>query len=197
MMDLDRCRRLVSEATASHAAAKATLAAAVREREEACTATDEAGEAQRILQAVAQAVQQEVHTRIACVVSRCLAAVFDDPYEFRIAFDQKRGRTEARLILERRGVEFDDPVNQVGGGVVDVAALALRLACLMLARPLARRLLVLDEPFKNVRGAAYKARVRDMLTGLAEELGVQFILNIDLDVYPEFALGTVVRLGGE
>ena len=50
------------------------------------------------------------------------------------------------------------------------------------------------EPFRNIRGQEYRERVRDLVVQLAEELGVQFIINIDTDVYPEFELGKVIRL---
>lgn len=150
-------------------------------------------QAQEIVQTVAQAVEQQVHARIAEVVSRCLRAVFDDPYEFRVEFDRRRGRTEARLVLVRDGIALDDPLNEVGGGVVDVAALALRIACLLLCRPACRRLLVLDEPFRNIRGDENRRRTRELLLGLANDLGMQIILNTDI---PAYRLGTVLELGG-
>ena len=147
-----------------------TEKAALIEAEDAAT---DAEEAQKIVQLVAQTVQQQAHDRIAGVVTRCLEAVFEDPYQFKIVFEQKRGRTEARLIFARDGVEVD-PMSASGGGAVDVAAFALRLSCLVLARPPVRRVLVMDEPFRFV-SVKYRERVRAMLEGLSEELGVQFI----------------------
>src|ERR1700744_57735 len=58
-------------------------------------------EAQNLAQAVAQKVQERAHKQIADVVSHSLEAVFDQPYEFKIIFDLKRGKTEARLVFER------------------------------------------------------------------------------------------------
>ena len=145
--------------------------------------------AQSIVQSIAQSLQQRAHDQIARVVSRCLAAVFEDPYEFQIRFDCKRGRTEARLLFVRDGLVLDDPLNEIGGGVVDVAALALRLTCILLSRPRLRRCVVLDEPFKCIRGVENRARTRQMLTQLSEELGFQVILSTDIK---EFQLGTVV-----
>ena len=153
-------------------------------------------EAQTITQTIAQEIQQQVHTKISTIVSRCLSAVFvEEPYEFAIRFDCKRGKTDAKLVFLRDGMELDDPMYQVGGGVIDVAALALRLACILLARPRRRRLLVLDEPLKNVRGKQNRKNVRALLEALAEEMGIQIILNVDTDSYPEFVLGTVIEIG--
>jgi len=154
----------------------------------------DAEEAQRVAQTVAQTIQRRVHEALSRVVDRCLAAVFEEPYTFRIRFDRKRGRTEAVPEFVREGVVLDDPLNEVGGGVCDVAALALRIGCLLLRRPPARRMLMLDEPFRNVRGERNRARTRAMLEGLASEMGFQVLMSTDI---PEYRLGTVVEVGVE
>jgi DNA repair exonuclease SbcCD ATPase subunit len=146
-------------------------------------------QAQQLVQEVAQHVQQQVHNRIASVVSRCLKAVFDEPYEFKIHFERKRGRTAARLVFVRDGMEIV-PMQGSGGGVLDVAGFALRIACLVLARPKVRRLLVLDEPFKFV-SSEYRERVRDLLETLAEEMGIQFVMVTHI---PELQTGKIVRV---
>lgn len=111
-------------------------------------------------------------------------------YQFRIEFGRKRGRTEARLLFVRDGEEID-PISASGGGVVDVTAFALRLACLILTRPAVRRLIVLDEPFKHL-SAEYRVRVRSMLEGLAEQMDTQIIL---VTHSTEFHIGKVVEVG--
>jgi len=143
----------------------------------------------------AEGALDQVHMRVSKIVTRCLAAVFrDNPYEFAIDFDCKRGKTEAKLVFLRDGMELDNPIEEVGGGVIDVAALALRLSCILLSRPRRRRLLVLDEPLKNVRGKQNRKNVRSLLEALSEEMGVQIILNVDMDSYPEFVLGDVLEM---
>lgn len=146
-------------------------------------------EAQAIAQAVAQQVQEQAHKKIASVVSRSLEAVFDKPYTFRIVFEQKRGRTEARLVFEREGLEVD-PMTASGGGMVDVAAFSLRLSCLMLSRPPLRRVLVMDEPFKCVHKSNL-TRLRTLLGTLSKEMGVQFLMVTHLD---ELKTGNVIEL---
>ena len=151
-------------------------------------------EARKILQVSAETVQNEAHARISDVVSRSLKSVFDNPYEFRVVFEQKRGKTEANLVFVRNGKVLTDPINEAAGGSVDIASFALRLACLVLQRPRRRRLLIMDEPFKNVRGSKNRRRVRDLILSLSEDLGVQFILNVDHEAYPQFTLGDVLDL---
>lgn len=130
--------------------------------------------AQDVISRLAQAIQQRAHDRIASVVSSCLSSVFDDPYEFKISFEQKRGRTEARLRFSRDGMDVN-PMNAAGGGMVDVAAFALRAACLVLHRPRLRRLLVLDEPFKFV-SEDFQPRIRSMLEQMAKNLDLQIVM---------------------
>ncbi len=154
------------------------------------TAYQDADEAQQIVQAVAETIQEEAHDRIAGVVSRCLAAVFDEPYEFKIQFERIRGRTEARLQFIRDGMAIN-PLDGSGGGVVDVAAFALRVSCLMLARPACRRVVILDEPFRFV-SRSYRGRVRAMLEGLQKDLQIQMVMVTHIE---EFHMGSVVDLG--
>ena len=151
--------------------------------------SESVSEAQELAQNVAQAVQQKAHDQIAEVVSRCLEAVFDEPYEFRIHFERKRGRTEARLTFERDGMEVD-PMTASGGGVVDVASFALRLSCLILNKPPLRRILIMDEPFKYV-SEEYRERVRELLETLAQEMGVQLLMVTHIN---ELKTGTVLEL---
>lgn len=158
--------------------------------EKATAHAEAAKAAQEMAQHVAQAVQQQAHRQIAEVVSRCLSAVFDEPYTFRLLFERKRGRTEARLVFERDGLEVD-PMTASGGGVVDVAAFALRLSCLILHKPPVRRVLILDEPFKYV-SEEYRERVRKLLETLAQEMGVQFLMVTHIQ---ELKTGTVLELG--
>ncbi len=83
-----------------------------------------------------------------------------------------------------------DPLTASGGGVVDVAAFALRAACLMLHRPRLTKLLVLDEPFRFV-SAEYQDNIRSMLEQLAQDLGLQIILVTHNQT---IATGKVIRM---
>lgn len=195
MIDLDRCRHQISRLSADHSVASRDV---THESEALGTLTrkqESTEKARFILQSIAQRLQQQAHEQIAKTVTRCLEVVFDDPYEFRIEFEQKRGKTEARMVFIRDGLVLDDPLNEIGGGVVDVASFALRLSAILLSRPLRRRLVVLDEPFRYIRGRENRQRVRRMLVELANSLNIQFLLNVDVDAYPEFALGKVLELG--
>jgi DNA repair exonuclease SbcCD ATPase subunit len=165
----------------------------IREEKQALKRNEEhlarAQEAQGILQLIAQAIQQKAHERIAGVVSSCLSAVFDEPYIFKIEFERKRGRTEAKLTFCRDGLEID-PLTASGGGVIDVASFALRAACLMLHRPRLSKIIVLDEPFKFL-SVQYRENARLMLEKLSSDLGLQFIV---VTHSTELATGKIISL---
>lgn len=175
---------------ARHALASERSLVATEEADRAVNRLENVKAAVVVAQETAREIQERAHQRIASVVTRCLKTIFgDDAYDFMIRFESKRGQTEAQLMLVRDGVEIE-PMEAAGGGVVDVAAFALRLACLVLSRPPVRRLLLLDEPFKFV-SMGYREQIRGLLLGLAEEMGVQIIMVTHLD---DLRIGQVVEI---
>lgn len=188
-MNLIETKKLVDELIGRRQSVNKLKDTYVVDIESAEKKVDELTEALSIIQSVAQVVQTKVHNQLGGVVTRCLEAVFDDPYEFKLLFEQKRGRTEARLAFVRDGVQVD-PLTASGGGVVDVAGFALRLACLMLTRPRMRPLVVLDEPFRFV-SVEYRQRIRELLEGLADDLGIQFIMVTHME---DLKIGEVISL---
>jgi DNA repair exonuclease SbcCD ATPase subunit len=148
-------------------------------------------EALRILQEIAQALEEYSHQQISRVVTSCLQTVMpDQDYHFEIHFERKRGRTEARLCLYNGGELVEDPLEDESGGVLDVASFALHVAALMLCKPALRPLLVLDEPFKFV-SVNYRDNVREMIERLARDCGIQFIIVTHMT---ELQMGQVLRL---
>ncbi len=179
LSDLSRYRQLADQALQEYQHAVRTAKEERVRLKELKAKAKASVEAQSIIQTVAQAVQQSAHQQIVKVVTRCIQAVGWD-YEFRINFERKRGRTEARMVFVRGGVEID-PVSSSGGGVIDVASFALRLACLLLATPRRRRLVVLDEPLRQVHGNTYRENVVELLRVLAKELDFQLIIATGLE----------------
>lgn len=149
--------------------------------------------ATQLVQEVAKTIQESAHQKVASLVTRCLRAVGFD-YDFVIRFDKRRGKTEAVLTFVRDGHALEDPLNEAGGGCTDIAAFALRLACLMLAKPQRRRLLLMDEPMKNVNGEAYQEKVGSLLETLARDFGIQFVIVSDDDW---LKTGKVICLDGD
>jgi energy-coupling factor transporter ATP-binding protein EcfA2 len=147
-------------------------------------------EAHTIIQQVAQTIQQQAHERIEGVVTKCIEAVFGNKYGFRIDFRRKRGRTEAHLILLKDGHEIEDAMNADSGGVVDIAAFALRLACIVLSKPPLEKIIIMDEPFRNL-DQQNRENVRMLLEELALDFKIQFIIVTHENA---FQTGKVIRI---
>ena len=131
-------------------------------------------EAQLIIQTVAQETQNQITEYISDLVSTTLDAVFDNPYTFLIQFVQRRGKTEADLKFIRDGYELD-PLDMSGGGVINVASMALRVGLWSLTKS-TRNTLLVDEPFHFLHSTDAHRRVSELLKSLSEELGLQIIM---------------------
>lgn len=184
-----RLRPAIAAAEATHAANTSALESAGKLAGLAGTALQCAEEALTAATAVAALTQRAATEAVAEIATRCLAAVFPDPYKVRIILEEKRGKTEATVMLERRGL-LVEPMDATGGGVIDVAAFGLRVAALVLGTTKYRRFLALDEPFKYV-SAEYIPALRELIQRLAEEMEIQFLIVTHI---PDLVCGKVVEL---
>ncbi|MBT5420357.1 MAG: hypothetical protein HOK80_05655, partial [Candidatus Cloacimonetes bacterium] len=95
------------------------------------------------------------------------------PYEFELEFVIKRGKTEADLWFVRNDSRLS-PMDTAGGGAIDVASMALRIAAWSINKN-TRPVIILDEPFKNL-SENLQDRAADMLRMLSEKLDLQIIM---------------------
>jgi hypothetical protein len=134
--------------------------------------------AQAIIQLVAQATQEELKYHVSELVTLALASVFDDPYEFEVAFEQRRNQSECDLFFVRDGQRIN-PIVASGGGAVDVAAFALRVSLWSLRNPHNRPILILDEPAQHIKGDEANIKFIQMVKAVSERLGLQIIMVSD------------------
>lgn len=137
-----------------------------------------AHEEQFIIQIVAKETQGELEYQISELVTLAMQSVFDNPYEFGIDFVIRRGQTEADLYFERDGQRYD-PLLSCGVGTIDVASFGLRMAHWTLANPKSRNTLILDEPFRHIKGTKDNERALAMVKELSHRLQVQVIMVSD------------------
>jgi len=150
----------------------ASLGKKLTERDEKAAERLNIEQAQVVIQTVAQQTQEQLQYHIEDLVTKALEAVFPDPYAFQLRFTLKRGKTEAEISLVKDG-EAMSPVSSTGGGVIDVAAFALRVALWALGN--SDNTIILDEPFKHL-SAAFQPKAGEMMKELSEQLGLQFIM---------------------
>ena len=128
---------------------------------------------QTLFQKAAEMTQKQLEFHISGLVSTALAAVWDDPYEFKVEFIQRRGKTEADLWLLRNGSKIK-PLDASGGGVVDILSIALRMAFWSLTKE-TRPFLILDEPFKHLSGNL-QSKAAAMLRMISKKLKLQILM---------------------
>jgi len=135
-------------------------------------------QAREIVRAVGIETQRQLQFHISDITSLALDAVFPDPYELKVEFVERRNKTECDLKFVRDDMEVD-PLTASGGGAIDVAAFALRIASWSMQRPRTRSTIILDEPFKHLKGAEANLKVLHMISEISRKIGVQIIMVSD------------------
>ena len=132
-------------------------------------------DAQTFLQKVAQETQEHLKFKIEDIVNLALETCFPHEYSFRLNFNISRGKTEAELVfLSQLSDRPIDPMNASGGGVVDIACFALRIASYVLEQGI-DNVIVLDEPMKFVSKDLLNS-AGEILKVLSTKLGLQIIM---------------------
>ena len=132
-------------------------------------------DAQTFLQKVAQETQEHLKFKIEDIVNLALETCFPNEYTFQLNFNISRGKTEAELVfLSQSSDRPIDPMNASGGGVVDIACFALRIASYVLEQGI-DNVIVLDEPMKFVSKDLLDS-AGEILKVLSTKLGLQIIM---------------------
>jgi DNA repair exonuclease SbcCD ATPase subunit len=121
--------------------------------------------------------QQQLSYNISGIASMALETVFDTPYELHLEFVERRSKTECDIYFIRDKVKID-PFSG-GGGAIDVASFALRIALWSMQQPKTRPTLILDEPFKHLKGEVTNRKVLEMVNKISKKLNIQIIMVSD------------------
>ena len=121
--------------------------------------------ARAIVQNVASKTQKQIEYHISNLVTMALASVFPDPWEFKLRF------------VQRRNNEVDDILENGGGGVADIASMALRFALWSIKK--SRATMILDESTKFLHNVIYQEKASDLLKEVSSRLGIQIIMVSD------------------
>lgn len=141
--------------------------------------------ARGLIREVGFKTQEQLQYHISDITSLALSAVFEDPYELKVSFVQRRDKMECDLTFTRNGVELD-PLNSSGYGAVDVASLALRVASGSMQRPRRRNIIILDEPLKYL-SEDMQVFAGKMIKELSDKLSIQFIIVTHEPLLADFA----------
>lgn len=98
--------------------------------------------------------REQVKHKFEVMVTKALQFVTGENIEFKIEFEQKRGRPEASFnvisqIDENTSI-VNNPEDSRGGGIIDVISLTLKYCMLQTYKPMIEGPFILDEPAKHV-----------------------------------------------
>lgn len=128
--------------------------------------------AQAFIQQVAKDTQEQLRFQISDIVQLAIDTCFPDEYKFNVNFEIKRGKTEAALSFSQNGIEID-PMEASGGGLVDLASFALRIAAWSLGK--SDNVIILDEPFRFLSKDLH-AKAGEIVRRLSKRLKLQIIM---------------------
>jgi DNA repair exonuclease SbcCD ATPase subunit len=141
-----------------------------QEAGDAALAADQAVE---LVNAAAIATQEQVRGLIGELVSLALSSVYGEQYRFRLSYEIKRGRSEARCEI-LKGDYVLSP-RECGVGVVNMISYALRLVIWSISEPKTVPLFIFDEPFRCV-GRDQSVLVSEVVQTISKLLGVQKVI---------------------
>lgn len=141
--------------------------------------------AREIVRLVGLETQQQLEFHISDITSLALSSVFENAYGVELEFVQRRNKTECDIWFVRDGNKIV-PKDASGGGAVDVASFALRIASWSMRYPRSNNVIILDEPFKFL-SLNHQEAASAMLKELSKKLKLQFIIITHSEVLASYA----------
>jgi hypothetical protein len=138
-----------------------------------------------VLVEVSRQTQEQLKDRIESLVDMCLKAVFTDrEYKFQADFSIKNNKMGCSFTVIEDGYPLS-PEDDMGGSVLDIISLALKIILWSIENPRSRALIIMDEPFKYTGKLVTKAI--GIVKELSHKLKIQFIINTHSDEVIEIA----------
>ncbi len=130
-----------------------------------------------VFRAASESARERARRKVEAAVTDALQAVFGPGIRFKASVGNRGGRPYADFTIESEygGARTETPILEArGGGVVDVASLALRTLAAVITSP-GKVPIVLDEPGKHL-SEGYSAAFGELLKSISRETGRQFIV---------------------
>jgi DNA repair exonuclease SbcCD ATPase subunit len=123
-------------------------------------------------------MKENLKEMIEGLTTKALRSIWqEEDVSFILEFEEKRGQIETDFIIEYEGMEVRDILNTCGGGMADVVSFMLRVVVHQFYSPSLPDVLILDEPFKHVRGEQYINRLGEFIQEISDELDFQMIIT--------------------
>jgi hypothetical protein len=145
--------------------------------------------AKLLFQEAGELAMEDFRDKVMSVCSVALRDVFGEGYSLKI---EVSSRGEVNVTQESRVLVVDadghetEPMDENGGGLGDIASWAVRLACLALKKPPCRKVLIMDEPFRDLSGDL-RPLGGEMLRKVAKAVGLQIVMTSNEKEYADKA----------
>ena len=132
--------------------------------------------------------------KIESIVTAGLRLVFKDPdMAFVVEKKETQNRGNSYRLLVRQKGFVAPPIDNFGGGIVNVVAFLLRV--ILIKRFKLAKFLIVDEAFNNVNGLQNQVRVSELMTKLCEDHGFTVMAVTGQQVFAQ-AAKRIYRVSG-
>jgi DNA repair exonuclease SbcCD ATPase subunit len=113
--------------------------------------------------------------KIESLVTSALRVVFEHPYTFKLRQEEKRGQIELVPIVIDGDLELE-PASSMGGGIIDVLSIALRIILWSMMKDKPESVMVMDEPARHVNSEKSVKNLATLFEQVSKSMGLQFIV---------------------
>lgn len=175
MSNLKRYKDFLSSVKAEKKLLLGRLEEREEERDEVVSLVEDLTDAQDVMNTTMALAQEEFEGYIEGMVTEALQSVFGSKYVFEIQTEVVRSQSETQFYVIEDGVRTPIKEDMVGGGLLDLISMVLRVVVWSVSVHRTRPIMILDEPGKNLDRNKIDLFV-EMLRKFHELLGLQFII---------------------
>lgn len=132
-------------------------------------------EALDVMNVVSILCQEQFKGVVEGIVTDALKFVYGEMYSFEMDSEIKRNQPEILFYVVIDGHRYSIKNDDIGGGVIDVVAFALRVTLWALQDQQTDNVMIMDEPLKNLDSDRL-VLVGSMIKKISMDLGLQFII---------------------
>ena len=132
--------------------------------------------ARYVLNEVLKITQSNCKEYIEEMVTLALQMVFERDFKFKLELEIKRNKSECRLLVQEGYGDPFVPKEEMGGGMVDLISIILRMIMWSLEQPRTDGVFILDEPLKFLGHGELLNRAIYIIRDISTKLGLQLII---------------------
>lgn len=121
--------------------------------------------------------QKQLKTVIETLVTSVISVAFPDrAFRFVLSYDIKKGKPSAQPLVQESDFEPEVPKDDMGVSILDFISFASQLVLLSMERPRRRKMMWMDEPFRDVGKGPILIRAAETLKEVTRSIHYQLII---------------------